>query len=207
MNPDSVSDILRLANVRALQDFVALALGPDLATSSEKSVLALYYTLMSQIDPFLSERDASRARDWFQVLVDGCNTTDGDGLTRTETLDRRYKPQLGTDLPDLQQLRCSPEYRALQCISRDETLDIIHSRIDRIRYKTLFKTNSGKLGLAPWAIREGDHIVWFSGMRLPMVVRKSGKHFRLIAQAYVHGAMDGAEVLESGQTPQEFVLL
>ena len=207
MKSDSVSDILRLANVRALQDFVALALGPDLATASEISVLALYHTLMSQIDPMLSERDVSKARTWFQVLVNGGNAIDGDGLTRTLTVDRRYKPQLAADLPNLQKLRSSPEYCALQCISRDEALDIIHSRIDRIRYKTLFKTASGRLGLAPWPITAGDYIVWFSGMRLPMVVRKAGEHFRLIAQAYVHGAMDGVEALESGQTRQEYVLV
>ena len=206
-NPESVSDILRLANVWALQDFVAVALGPDLATASEESLLALYYTLMSQIDPILSERDASKARSWFQVLVNAGPATDGDGLTRTTTVDRRYKPQLAAHLPNLQELRSSPEYRTLQRISRDEALDIIHSRIDRIRYKTLFKTNSGKLGLAPWPIREGDHIVWFSGMRLPMVVRKVGEHYRLIAQAYLHGAMDSVDGLESGQRHQEFILV
>jgi len=205
--PESVSGILRLANVRALQDFVILALEPDLATASEKSVLALYYTLMSQIDPILSERDAGKARSWFQVLANAGRAFDGDGLTRITTVGRRYKPQLAAHLPNLQELRSSPEYRALQYISRDEALDIIHSRLDRIRYKTLFKTASGRLGLAPWPITAGYYIVWFSGMHPPMVVRKAGEHFRLIAQAYVHGAMDGAEALESGQTHQEFILL
>ena len=116
---------------------------------------------MSQIDPMLSERDASKARSWFQVLANAGHAFDGDGRTRITTVDRRHKPQPAAHLPNLQELRSSPEYRALQRISRDEALDIIDSRIDRIRYKTLFKTNSGKLGLAPWPIRENDHIVWF----------------------------------------------
>jgi hypothetical protein len=49
--------------------------------------------------------------------------------------------------------------------------------------------------MAPYSIQAGDQIALFAGLdvliNVPMVIRRHGERYRLIAQAYVHGIMYG----------------
>jgi hypothetical protein len=99
---------------------------------------------------------------------------------------------LGTGYVD--QLRS----QAANCAKKDDIEhkpvreDIIHfhnlmrTLLDR---KIMFKTETGYLGIASRAVRNDDHIVCFQGVSLPMLVRRVGTNWRLIAPAYIHDGM------------------
>jgi hypothetical protein len=53
------------------------------------------------------------------------------------------------------------------------------------------KAEEGNLALVPHAVRVGDMIALFKGGRCPFVVRKWGRKWKLVGDAYVHGMMDG----------------
>lgn len=58
-------------------------------------------------------------------------------------------------------------------------------------YQTVFRTKSGRVGMAPHTIRQGDQIFMFVGSQAPAVVRAGSEgRYRWVAQAYVHGLMD-----------------
>jgi hypothetical protein len=84
------------------------------------------------------------------------------------------------------------EFKTFQIISEDEELASLHYIVTTtLRYQTLFRTRSRRLGMAPYSIQNGDRIALFSGMPYPMVVRPHGQRWRLITTAYVHGVMYG----------------
>jgi hypothetical protein len=57
--------------------------------------------------------------------------------------------------------------------------------------KRLFVTEDGRIGLAPPIARQGDRITIFFGARVPYIIRKISKSFRLVGECYVYGVMDG----------------
>jgi hypothetical protein len=78
--------------------------------------------------------------------------------------------------------------------------DLMRTLLDR---KRMFCTEDGKLGLGCRALQEGDQIALFSGCRLPMVIRKTGLHWRIICPAYVQGVMDNRKAWRSSEFPLE----
>lgn len=195
-HPEHSSTILRLWNVRALKNFVSVALDDNLTAASQERVHALYYVLMSNVRHDVAEENERKAQSWFQTL---CSTSDDEKADTpsskppdaTWMRNRRYLPQISPQSPIMEELGKTAEYQTLQRIAGNRTFDAFHSRIDRIRYKTIFKTTSGRIGLAPWSIKNGDKIALFSGFRLPVVIRRVGSSYKLIAQAYVEGMMHG----------------
>ncbi|MCJ1250485.1 hypothetical protein MMC30_007713 [Trapelia coarctata] len=57
--------------------------------------------------------------------------------------------------------------------------------------RRLIKTSKGYIGLAYDAVRVGDSIAVCQGGRLPLVVRREWKRWRLMGDCYVHGIMLG----------------
>lgn len=67
------------------------------------------------------------------------------------------------------------------------------------------------MGIGPWSIKEGDQVVVFPGLELPLVLRLSprdaGKHV-VVGPCYVYGIMDGEVITEFGDKPlQLFTIL
>lgn len=225
--PENSSDILRVWNVRVLMDFIALGLGCHPADASQHSVLALFRTFMSQIHQDIAEKDSTVAREWFQILYDGVVSRKerNNGSSQAHIAvgrrdsaysgpldvawprNRRYLPQFDNDSPVSAQLKRTPEYEVLKQIFANPSLDAFHSHIDRIRYKTIFTTTSGNIGIAPWSVHAGDKIVFISGLRIPMVIRQTGTQYRLRTQAHVEGLMHSKGWPEDVADLKEIVLV
>ena len=94
-----------------------------------------------------------------------------------------------TECPRLFELE---EWTVLERISsngRLSTLFIILT--SSCRYQTLFRTTSGRLGMAPYTVKEGDQIFMYVGSESPAVIRSTGANcHQWIASAYVRGAME-----------------
>jgi hypothetical protein len=74
--------------------------------------------------------------------------------------------------------------------------EIMRTLLDR---KTMFCTRCGKLGIGCRALQEGDKIALFSGCNLPMVIRKTKLHWRIICPAYVQGVMHNRKAWSSSE--------
>ncbi|KAF2104054.1 hypothetical protein NA57DRAFT_70266 [Rhizodiscina lignyota] len=66
------------------------------------------------------------------------------------------------------------------------------------RWRRLYKTSTGYLGLGPRSVRPGDEIWLIAGAQTPFVLRRvnsnisqDGRKFELVGETYVHGIMEG----------------
>lgn len=57
--------------------------------------------------------------------------------------------------------------------------------------RLLMKTGLGYLGVASSHARAGDAIVLVAGSRAPFVMRKTGQHYKIVSDCYIHGIMEG----------------
>jgi hypothetical protein len=57
--------------------------------------------------------------------------------------------------------------------------------------RRLFRTKLGYFGLGSSNVVPGDQVVVLFGGRVPFVLRKKSKHYRLISDCYVRGIMNG----------------
>jgi hypothetical protein len=194
-NPQHSKAILFLWNFRVLRDFMYFALDHDPAAASDESVLTLYYTLMSHCaNQEVVLKDQVWARIWFSILS-GQRVDPKDDVADPQWMSEVMRVIRNT--PQLAKTMMTPEYRAFERVSGSKICRTFHDRINRIRYKTVFRTASGKLGIAPYSIRTGDEIALFMGAPMPMVVRCSGAEYKVIAHAHVQGTGGG------GAWPQE----
>ncbi|KAK3647812.1 hypothetical protein LTR56_007786 [Elasticomyces elasticus] len=81
-----------------------------------------------------------------------------------------------------------PEMRQLQAAQ-----DVFGLALTMAGDRAYFTTASGLLGLVPPSSREGDQVWFFSGAKLPFVLRPEadGIHYTLVGEAYVNGYMRG----------------
>ncbi|CAN9446056.1 unnamed protein product [Alternaria alternata] len=79
-----------------------------------------------------------------------------------------------------------------------------------LEQRALITTESGRLGLAPAAVRQGDVVAILFGCSFPLVLRPCfDDMYQVIGECYVHELMDGRMFSQErdGQVPQrEFVL-
>jgi hypothetical protein len=61
----------------------------------------------------------------------------------------------------------------------------------RLAGRCVFITANGMVGLGPAYLQQEDTVSVIHGCRLPLILRQTGQHFRLIGPAYIHGAMHG----------------
>ena len=61
-------------------------------------------------------------------------------------------------------------------------------------HKRLMVTASGYIGLAPYAAQKGDLVCVMYGCSLPLILRKTGEHYRFIGEAYLDDFMDGEAI-------------
>lgn len=65
--------------------------------------------------------------------------------------------------------------------------ELMRTLLDR---KVVFMTDGWHIGIASQALRVGDSVVFFMGLDVPMIVRRTASSWRLVAPAYIHGAME-----------------
>ncbi|KAK5720306.1 hypothetical protein LTR15_007580 [Elasticomyces elasticus] len=78
-----------------------------------------------------------------------------------------------------------------------------------VRWRRLFRTTSGRIGLGPKVARPGDIVAVVRGGPKPYVLRPHGEEYQYIGAAYVPGIMRGEAVAEAqakGVEEQEFVV-
>ncbi|KAL9095525.1 MAG: hypothetical protein Q9165_002396 [Trypethelium subeluteriae] len=184
-NPQHSTTILFFWNFRVLREFVNFALQPTPSAASEDSVLELYNTLMCLCTSHEEVvEDQAGARLWFSTLAG-----QWVDLPFEETNDQWMDKAIDTvrDDPQLAGIIKTPEYEISKRISIMKTCSTFQQRIERLAYKTLFRTASGKLGIAPHSVRSGDEIMLLAGGRVPMVVRCLGQEYMLVANGHVEG--------------------
>ncbi|KAL9599539.1 MAG: hypothetical protein Q9219_003783 [cf. Caloplaca sp. 3 TL-2023] len=65
---------------------------------------------------------------------------------------------------------------------------------DYCHHRRLFRTASGRFGLGPAAMREGDRCAVLFGAGVPFVVRRWRSEYKLVGECYIHGVMRGEVV-------------
>jgi hypothetical protein len=75
--------------------------------------------------------------------------------------------------------------------------------------KKLFQTQKGHFGIAPMHIQEGDSLLLLENCNFPMVARREGKGWRLVAPAFVpeDGIMEGVLWREHDGDLEEFTFI
>jgi len=69
--------------------------------------------------------------------------------------------------------------------------------------RKFFLSKSGYMGFGPRALQKGDMIYILLGCDVPLVIRRVGKHYRLVGECFVWGLMDG-EALEGRKENRKF---
>jgi hypothetical protein len=194
--------IRSLWNMRVYEEFCVFALQDALSSENQDLVKAFSHTMHcykrqygddGKVVPY---DDPKRTRRWSQVITQSPLVSFSDETERGESSRSTHWTTGTVRLVDeeeaLRPLRHTKEYQALKALSQDAESIMEHDPIMRFnRYQVLFRTKSGRLGMAPFSIRAMDEIVLVLGLRTPMVVRRQGDYCRLIAPAYVYGIMDG----------------
>ncbi|KAK3647056.1 hypothetical protein LTR56_008222 [Elasticomyces elasticus] len=84
-----------------------------------------------------------------------------------------------------------------------------HCDFTYVRWRLLFRTTSGRIGLGPKVARLGDIVVVVRGGDYPSLLRSLGEEYQYIGAAYMHDIMRGEAVAEAqvkGLEEQEFVV-
>jgi hypothetical protein len=99
--------------------------------------------------------------------------------------------------------------RSEHYIQRDMASEFARESFRKCRHRSLFTTDSGKLGLGPKVVLQSDRLVILYGFRMPMILRPVGGEYLLVGPCYVHGIMRGEAVAShraSGKEDQIFWL-
>jgi hypothetical protein len=87
------------------------------------------------------------------------------------------------DNPKFQHMTQLDEWKILLALVWDSEMCGFHDRAWIMsRHNVFFTTEAGYMGAGSRAIQSGDLLVHFPGTVSPMIIRPSGKHYRLIAQ-------------------------
>ncbi|KAI9691972.1 MAG: hypothetical protein M1820_009650 [Bogoriella megaspora] len=206
--PQHTTAILRLWNIKALQDFTSTALDGSPSEASDASVLALHHSLMSQVRHVTTVEREGMARTGFRILCTDWNCPGDDREPNHQwMLNYLSMPTTTRNHALLNRLAKTQEYRALERISRSSFCKELLHHVGRICYKTIFKTASGRIGIAPWSIQSGDEVMLFSGVRVPLIVRRPGQQYRLVAHAHVEGIMHGEAWSQDSSALSEICLI
>ncbi|KAL2066137.1 hypothetical protein VTL71DRAFT_2208 [Oculimacula yallundae] len=185
--PQHSESILPLWNLLVLRELCEFAKQSLLGEKEEQEFLfELFSTILSREPSWNAQKDFKLMRKWWAII---------SGQQPATTLDSEESlPENTWMTPTVQKIRANAElapllntseFRIFETISTSSKFSKIH---EHTAYQTLFRTKSGRLGMAPHPIKVGDEIALFSGRRLPMVLRpqQNDSEFRLITPAYVH---------------------
>ncbi|KAI1126707.1 heterokaryon incompatibility protein-domain-containing protein [Nemania abortiva] len=211
VNPQHSQAILRIWNIRVFQMFSKFAFDTSDRLENKNTRMEFYATLLShEFDLTNLLKDAESLDSWHSTLMG----TASRPFIITDQRDVANSWMKSTieeirQTPKLHSLLTTPEFAVFEAIELDDAVRQRHENIVRRSfYQTIFRTKSGRLGMAPHPIRSGDEIKILAGGRFPMIVRPSNGRdtFRLISPAYVHGIMEGQAWLQDGDDLQNFVI-
>lgn len=101
-----------------------------------------------------------------------------------------------------------PEWNPFQRINLDgDTKMLFNLILTKSIRCTFFTTSVGYMGIAMRPVDVGDVLVLFTGMRIPLIVRKSDENYLLQASAIVHGLMEGEAWPKDRKELQKFILV
>ncbi|KAI1172566.1 heterokaryon incompatibility protein-domain-containing protein [Nemania sp. FL0916] len=210
-NPRHSQAILRIWNIRVFQMFTKFAFGTPDQLKFLGTRLEFYATLLSRefgLGNLLEDVESLDA--WHSTLM----STASPPLPQTGQRDVANSWMKSTieeirRTPRLHSLLATPEFAVFEAIEQNDAARKRHDNIIRRSfYQAIFRTKSGRLGMAPHPIRSDDEIKLFAGGRFPMIVRPcNGRNtFQLISPAYVHGIMEGQAWVQPGDSLQKFVI-
>ncbi|KAK5680115.1 hypothetical protein LTR17_027568 [Elasticomyces elasticus] len=171
--------------------FSGMSPAPDITASHFKGWLQ--YVIAADIFGYSFEPSLERKEDWSEWScldeVHGSSSAASlivPSIAELSSFVERFRELLvagESSLPELRQLQASHDVFALGLIMAGE--------------RPYFTTATGLLGLTPPSSHEGDQVWFFSGAKLPFVLRPEadGIHYTLVGEAYVHGYMRG-EILD-----------
>ena len=60
-----------------------------------------------------------------------------------------------------------------------------------MRSRTFFYSGNGTIGLPAWTVQPDDVVVVLFGSRVPFVLRRVERSYRLVSDCFISGYMDG----------------
>jgi hypothetical protein len=96
--------------------------------------------------------------------------------------------------PNAKQLLETTEFKMLCSIGHIDPEGIFNTYMAQQKFKHLFHTSNGFLGMGPEGLAADDRIVLLAGSRVPVIFRQvdiSKNHWRLIGPAHIPGLMSG----------------
>ncbi|KAI0099740.1 heterokaryon incompatibility protein-domain-containing protein [Nemania sp. FL0031] len=211
-NPRHSQAILRIWNIRVFQMFSKFAFDTSDRPTDKDTRMEFYATLLSHEFGLANLLDDTQSLDtWHSILMGTASRPPPLQTDQRDVVNSWMKSTIDEirQTPKLQSLLTTPEFAVFEAIELDDAARQRHDNIIRRSfYQTIFRTKSGRLGMAPHPIRSGDEIKIFAGGRFPMVVRPSNGRdtFRLISPAYIHGIMQGQAWLPGGNDLQKFII-
>ncbi|KAI0185581.1 heterokaryon incompatibility protein-domain-containing protein [Xylaria flabelliformis] len=202
---------LRIWNIRVFQMFSKFAFDRSTRLKDRDTCLEFYATLLSHEFGLTNLLEDAESLDAWHSKLTGMPSPSILQTDQRDVVNSRMKSTIEEirQTPNLHSLLTTPEFAVFEAIELDDAARQRHDNIIRRSfYQTIFRTKSGRLGMAPHPIRAGDEIKIFAGGRFPMIVRpsKGRDTFRLISPAYVHGIMEGQAWLQEGDDLQKFVI-
>ncbi|KAF2272702.1 HET-domain-containing protein [Westerdykella ornata] len=204
--PRHSKTILRVWNIHVFQKLAAFALRGCDVEQQDDDFKAFFATLLSREHSWVTaQEDLEGLTRWYDALHGAAKVPQVEQTTWMTRTSRHIR-----ESPELAPLLDTQEFSVWDAMSKSVELSNIHRLIDHVSfYQTIFRTESGKLGMAPYPTHVGDEIALFSGGRLPMVLRcqQDVSGYRLISPAYVHGIMDGSAWPDDGPALQDITLI
>ncbi|EAT92226.1 hypothetical protein SNOG_00731 [Parastagonospora nodorum SN15] len=197
LNEDLRRAVHHLYNIRALREIISFALHKHPPSLSLVQTHALQACLLSRT-PIRFSYEPSTFSLWLNLLHSSERPSSSPPPPPSaSTFPKNWMHAVLTQISSsiaLSPLLATPEHTFFQRIALDPALMELHDHISGyISHQTLFKTRSGRLGMAPRSVACGDQIARLAGLQYPMVVRASdGGCWRLVAPAFVCGV--GGEV-------------
>ncbi|KAK5173108.1 uncharacterized protein LTR77_003230 [Saxophila tyrrhenica] len=207
----SLEDFWREAIETSIECSEALVLMWNL--KALKSFVGLAQTTNKLTDP-RKEEDAGSGREMFELLrtsrAIASETIDFPAFTRLISHIRGRSliapdhevPLTGSTLDDqILALSTNPKHAAWQERIELQILRTVRAHPTSwaaflvitlsFRYQTMFRTESGKLGLAPHSIAAGDSVFMCQGSWAPAIIRREGEHYRWVtSRAYIMDRME-----------------
>jgi hypothetical protein len=199
----NVSVLLAINNVNVFQERIHMAKGLQDYPTGE-SILQAFARTISQ-DGWMgdgkSTRLPSNRDDMFQEWLFLMTANEAGDRTAMEIIDKALSDSMAVPevLHMIKELGVAPEISQMT----DEFKIIVVMKLSGLACKfqtpvysfaslrSFFLTEDDYFGMAPETISSGDQIALFAGLKVPMIIRKSGDSYELLGPAYIHGIMHG----------------
>jgi hypothetical protein len=126
---------------------------------------------------------AKKHDEFFRVIVRATSLEANEFIDSEILSDWRWHRDIPRNIDDRPNENMTPEMR--------EVLRRLGHKNVHGGYRCFFVTSSGLMGLAPNETRKGDIVCVLRGCDMPVMLRATGVHFKLVGACYVVGFMHG----------------